>query len=61
MVTYGYLYLRKTYRKTYRNKFYENNKNIGITFQFMPANIVISSILNLNSPIKLKKAENTIF
>ena len=45
----------------YRKQFYENNKNIGITFQFMPANMVISSILNLNSPIKLKKAENTKF
>ena len=47
----------------YRNKYYESNKNIGITFQFVPANIVnvISSILNLNSPIKWKKADNTKF
>ena len=45
----------------YRNKFYESNKNIGITFQFMPANIVISSILNLNSPIKLKRLKTLNF
>ena len=44
----------------YRNKFYESNKNISITFQFMPVNIV-SSILYLNSPIKLKKVNNTKF
>ena len=45
----------------YRIQFYENNKNIGITLQVMPAHIVISSILNLNPPIKLKQTENTKF
>ena len=46
---------------TIASKIYESNKNIGITFQFMPVNIVISSILNLNSSIKFKKADDAKF
>ena len=37
---------------SYRNNFFKANKSIGITFQLMPVNIVISTILNLKSPIK---------
>ena len=35
------------------DEFYENNINIGIIFKFMPANVVISSILNLSAPVTL--------
>ena len=46
----------------YRNKFDENNKSIiSIIFQFMPANVVISSILNLSAPVILINTDKIKF